>query len=101
MALSSIFGGGSPSQQPTIPQTDPSNIKDKLKTQISHELAVANLTELVNAVTENCFKNCQKAPFNSQDNGCVDKCLVKYMRCWNIISQSYVERIQQTSSSGI
>lgn len=101
MALSSIFGGGSPSQQQTVTAPAASgNIKDQLKSQIAQELAVANATELVSKVTENCFEKCLDAPYNNTQEGCVDQCLAKYMRSWNAISKAYISRIQQASTSG-
>ncbi|AAS50222.1 AAL144Cp [Eremothecium gossypii ATCC 10895] len=101
MALSSIFGGGSPSQQSNLPTSSASSsVKDQLKGQIAQELAVANATELVNKVTENCFEKCLMAPYTSKQDTCVDQCLAKYMRSWNAISQAYVARIQQASANG-
>ena len=101
MALSSIFGGASPSQQQSsVPSSKASSIKDQLKTQIAQELAVANASELVNKVTENCFEKCLSSPYANGEEGCVDQCLAKYMRSWNVISKAYVARIQQASTSG-
>lgn len=102
MSLSSIFGGGSPSQQKTIAAStsSQSEVTEQLKSRISQELAIANATELVNKLTENCFNSCQKAPYNMQDNDCIDKCLAKYMRSWNVVSQAYVKRIKQASENG-
>lgn len=60
MGLSSIFGGGAPSQQKeaaTTAKTTPNPIAKELKNQIAQELAVANATELVNKISENCFEN--------------------------------------------
>ncbi|SCU85805.1 LADA_0D09824g1_1 [Lachancea dasiensis] len=102
MALSSIFGGAAPSQQQTAPASTAKavNVKEQLKTQIAQELAVANASELVNKVTENCFEKCLTSPYSSGEEGCVDQCLAKYMRSWNVVSKAYVARIQQASTSG-
>ncbi|SCU96661.1 LANO_0E14026g1_1 [Lachancea nothofagi CBS 11611] len=102
MALSSIFGGASPSQQQTtaVPSAKASNVKDQLKTQIAQELAVANASELVSKVTENCFEKCLISPYSNGEEGCIDQCLAKYMRSWNVVSKAYVARIQQASTSG-
>ncbi|EDO15772.1 hypothetical protein Kpol_478p7 [Vanderwaltozyma polyspora DSM 70294] len=102
MALSSIFGGGSPSQQNTaIPSTSgSSSVTAKLKEQIAQELAVANATELVNKTTENCFEKCLTSPYSNTNEACIDQCLAKYMRSWNIVSKAYIARIQQASTSG-
>lgn len=100
MALSSIFGGGSPSQQQTTGSQSLSNVTDQLKSQISQELAISNTTELVNKVTENCFEKCLNTPYNDKQESCIDQCLAKYMRSWNTISQAYISRIQQASANG-
>lgn len=101
MALSSIFGGASPSQQRTTTSSSKAaSVKEQLKTQIAQELAVANASELVNKVTENCFEKCLTNPYSNAEEGCVDQCLAKYMRSWNVVSKAYVARIQQASTSG-
>lgn len=104
MGLSSIFGGSAPSQQQTVSSGSNSNassgITNQVKTQISQELAVANATELVNKVTENCFEKCLNSPYTDRNEACVDQCLIKYMRSWNIVSKAYISRIQQASTSG-
>ncbi|KAG0685651.1 protein translocase subunit [Kluyveromyces marxianus] len=99
MALTSIFGGSSSSAQPKA-STSTNDVKTQLKSQISQELAVANATELVNKVTENCFEKCLNAPYTTTQDNCVDQCLAKYMRSWNAISKAYIARIQQASVNG-
>ncbi|CCE65840.1 hypothetical protein TPHA_0N00590 [Tetrapisispora phaffii CBS 4417] len=99
MAISSIFGGGSTSDRKTIPNTT-GGVSQKLKEQISQELAIANATELVNKTTENCFEKCLTSPYNSGNENCVDQCLAKYMKSWNTVSKAYIARIQQASTSG-
>lgn len=100
MALSSIFGGATPSQQQTVNPSAASPLTDKVKTQIAQELAVANATELVNKVTDNCFEKCLTSPYSNTNEPCVDQCLAKYMRSWNVVSRAYIARIQQASTSG-
>ena len=99
MALGGLFGGSSSSAPVTATKVDSSaaEIKEKWKAQIAQELAVANATELVNKMTENCFEQCLKAPYQSTEDGCVNQCLEKYMRAWNTISKTYIQRIQQAS----
>mgnify|MGYP001451630620 CR=1 FL=1 len=100
MALSSIFGGATPSQQQTVNSTAANSVTDKVKSQIAQELAVANATELVNKVTDNCFEKCLTSPYSNNNEPCVDQCLAKYMRSWNLVSRAYIARIQQASTSG-
>lgn len=103
MGLSSIFGGGAPSQQKeaaTTAKTTPNPIAKELKNQIAQELAVANATELVNKISENCFEKCLTSPYATRNDACIDQCLAKYMRSWNVISKAYICRIQNASASG-
>lgn len=71
MALSSLFGG-SASSAPAVSASTTSNsqVKEELKAQIGQELAVANATELVNKMTDNCFEQCLAAPYSSADEVC-------------------------------
>ena len=90
------------SSQTTAPSpTTAEGIKKQLKDQITLELAVANATELVNKITQNCFEKCIDVPqdqLTSQQGACTNQCLEKYMRSWNVISKTYVTRIQQEKS---
>lgn len=91
-----LFGGSTPAAS-TLSQ-----IKTQLQEQISQELAVANATELVNKITENCFEKCVQVPqdhVTAPQSACVNQCLEKYMRSWNVISKAYITRIQQEKSS--
>lgn len=69
MAFGGLFGGSSSSTPVTSTTVGSSSqVKDQLKAQIGQELAVANATELVNKMTENCFELCQKAPYGTSDD---------------------------------
>lgn len=73
------------------------DVKQQIQSQITQELAVVNATELVNKITENCFDKCIDQPYSSitsQQDQCIDQCLQKYMRSWNLISKTYVNRLQ-------
>ncbi|KAL3231356.1 Mitochondrial import inner membrane translocase subunit TIM13 [Nakaseomyces bracarensis] len=73
---------------------------ETFKQQISQEIAVANATDLVGKVSDNCFEKCLQRPFSNGNEACVDQCLAKYMRAWNVISKTYIDRIQNASTSG-
>ena len=103
MGLGSLFGGknNTPDENNTTKETistDPTT--QKLKSQIQQELAVVNATELVNKVSENCFEKCLMAPYQEGNDPCIDQCLAKYMRSWNVISKTYIARIQNASTTG-
>jgi import inner membrane translocase subunit TIM13 len=68
MALGGLFGGSGSSPVTATKVDASSQIKDQLKAQIAQELAVANATELVNKMTENCFEQCLKAPYTNPED---------------------------------
>lgn len=87
-----LFGGSSAA--PLLAD----KVKTQLQEQIGQELAVANATELVNKITQNCFDKCILQPqdqITPQQDGCINQCLEKYMRSWNVISKTYISRIQK------
>lgn len=95
-----LFGGSKPETTGTPVtgvDTNSTMLKQQIQDQITQELAVVNATELVNKITENCFDKCIDYPQSSitppQDQ-CINQCLQKYMRSWNQISKTYVNRIQ-------
>jgi import inner membrane translocase subunit TIM13 len=77
MAFGGLFGGSSatPVTATSVGNSGNPQIKDELKQQIAQELAVANATELVNKMTENCFEQCQKAPFANGEDVCITICM--------------------------
>ncbi|KAK6200161.1 Tim10/DDP family zinc finger-domain-containing protein [Scheffersomyces amazonensis] len=97
-----LFGSSTAAASASSPATTPSQqLKKEIENQISQELAVANATELVSKITENCFEKCISQPANvlrPQEDQCVSQCLEKYMRSWNVISKAYITRIQQSSN---
>lgn len=101
MGLGSLFGGNSKPDSVTTNNISNDNpTVQKLKAQIQQELAIANATELVNKVGENCFEKCLTSPYSSNNDVCIDQCLAKYLRSWNVISKTYIARIQEASNSG-
>lgn len=96
-----FFGSPSTSTSTGATSGQSQQVKQQIQEQISQELAVANATELVNKITENCFEKCVEQPqngLNPQQDACVNQCLEKYMRSWNVVSKSYITRIQQSSN---
>lgn len=96
-----FFGTSAPTATSPVGGDDSQKIKSQIQDSIAQELAIANATELVSKITENCFDKCIQQPstsLNGQEDFCVNQCLEKYMRSWNVISKSYIGRIQQSSN---
>lgn len=83
-----------------VPVSDTDRLKQQLKERTEQELAVADVTELINNMTRNCFDLCFETPGESvtpAQKRCTDMCLQKYMASWDILSKVYVSRIQESS----
>ncbi|KAG5456078.1 MAG: Tim10/DDP family zinc finger-domain-containing protein [Olpidium bornovanus] len=71
--------------------------KDEIMTQVRNELAVANAQELIHKMNHNCFKACCPRPgvkLDTSEQSCLNKCADRYMEAWNIVSKTYVKRVQ-------
>ena len=92
------FGGNNSTESTPVLDPTQQELVNKIKNEIQQELATGYATSLVNALTENCFNKCiqkPKHPLNNDEERCIEDCSGKFMRSWNIISQSYISRINQ------
>ncbi|KAI8323017.1 hypothetical protein GQ54DRAFT_258991 [Martensiomyces pterosporus] len=72
--------------------------KEEVKNQVRKELAMANAQELINNINKHCFKMCVTNPgasLSSSDEGCISRCMDKYLASWDAVSRAYVARIQK------
>lgn len=77
---------------------DQREIIEQVKKSIAEEVATTYATTLVNSLSDNCFEKCIKVQtdfMTSEQNKCVEDCSAKFMRAWNVVSKSYVSRINQ------
>uniref|UniRef100_A0A8C8SP26 Mitochondrial import inner membrane translocase subunit n=1 Tax=Pelusios castaneus TaxID=367368 RepID=A0A8C8SP26_9SAUR len=73
---------------------DPGLIMEQVKVQI----AVANAQELLQRMTDKCFRKCIGKPGSSLDNSeqkCIAMCMDRYMDAWNTVSRAYNSRLQR------
>ncbi|RUS22272.1 hypothetical protein BC937DRAFT_89847 [Endogone sp. FLAS-F59071] len=68
--------------------------KQEVMDQVRSELALANAQELINCVPKPGYR------LESGEQTCLSKCMDRYMEAWNIVSRTYVSRLQQESRSG-
>uniref|UniRef100_UPI00359020F5 mitochondrial import inner membrane translocase subunit Tim13 isoform X3 n=1 Tax=Myxine glutinosa TaxID=7769 RepID=UPI00359020F5 len=69
-----------------------------LMEQVKVQIAMANVQELIERVTDKCFKKCIGKPGTSLDNTeqkCLAMCMDRYMDTWNTVSRSYSTRLQR------
>ncbi|XP_037530605.1 mitochondrial import inner membrane translocase subunit Tim13-like [Nematolebias whitei] len=75
-------------------KVDASTIMKQVKVQI----VAANAQELLQRMTDKCFKKCIGKPGSSLDNSeqkCIVMCMDRYMDAWNTVSQTYNSRLQR------
>ncbi|XP_044055906.1 mitochondrial import inner membrane translocase subunit Tim13 [Siniperca chuatsi] len=75
-------------------KVDPGTIMEQVKVQI----AVANAQELLQRMTDKCFKKCIGKPGSTLDNSeqkCIAMCMDRYMDAWNTVSRTYNSRLQR------
>ncbi|RKP05963.1 Tim10/DDP family zinc finger protein, partial [Thamnocephalis sphaerospora] len=72
--------------------------KQEVMDQVRGELAMANAQELINKVNEKCFNKCVPKPgtlLDGTEQGCISKCMDRYMEAWNVVSRAYISRVQR------
>ncbi|XP_040181610.1 mitochondrial import inner membrane translocase subunit Tim13 [Rana temporaria] len=66
--------------------------------QVKVQIAVANAQELLQRMTDKCFRKCVGKPGSSLDNSeqkCIAMCMDRYMDAWNTVSRAYTSRLQR------
>ncbi|XP_030228371.1 mitochondrial import inner membrane translocase subunit Tim13 [Gadus morhua] len=69
--------------------------------QVKVQIAVANAQELLQRMTDKCFKSVIGKPGSNLDNSeqkCIAMCMDRYMDCWNTVSRAYNSRLQKERS---
>lgn len=81
---------------------DMSAQKEAMMQQVKSEIALANAQELMNKMNEKCFARCVTKPgtsLSSSEEGCLSRCMDRYMEAFNIVSRVYVERLARERQS--
>ncbi|KAF9115701.1 hypothetical protein BGZ80_005554 [Entomortierella chlamydospora] len=76
--------------------------KQQVMDQVRSELALANAQELINKINEKCFAKCVPKPgpkLSGGEQDCLSKCMDRYMEAWNIVSRTYINRVQRESQN--
>lgn len=71
---------------------------EQIKNQTAQEIATADVSELVNNMTKDCFHLCFDqlgSQVTTTESRCTENCVKKFMAAWNLTSQVYVSRLQQ------
>ncbi|XP_065057506.1 mitochondrial import inner membrane translocase subunit Tim13-B-like [Rhopilema esculentum] len=95
----SSYGSGSPS----LGASGSSAQKKQVMDQVRNQVAVAQAQELLQKMSDKCFKKCIYRPGTSLDSSeqkCIAMCMDRYMDSWNIVSRTYNARLQKEHSGG-
>ncbi|EDV24570.1 uncharacterized protein TRIADDRAFT_25370 [Trichoplax adhaerens] len=80
-----------------------SSQKDQVLQELRSQIALANAQELMQKMSEKCFKKCIYKPGTQLDNSeqkCLAMCMDRYMDAWNTVSRTYNARLSREHSSG-
>ncbi|XP_077977005.1 mitochondrial import inner membrane translocase subunit Tim13-like [Glandiceps talaboti] len=72
--------------------------REALMDQVKSQLAVANAQDLLQKMSDKCFKKCIPKPgatLDSSEQKCLAMCMDRYMDAWNTVSKTYTTRLQR------
>ena len=96
-ALSSI--SSSPFSTQTLSAGgSPNDTKTRLQNAIVQQSNLINAKYLIQKINENCFDHCVSEPgasLSSKEQTCLSTCMEKYIDGWNVVSRTYVSRLQK------
>ncbi|KAI8792068.1 mitochondrial import inner membrane translocase subunit Tim13 [Biomphalaria glabrata] len=75
--------------------------REQLMSQVKQQIALANAQELLQKMSEKCYKKCIPKPgttLDSSEQKCIAMCMDRYMDTWNLVSRVYSQRLQRESS---
>lgn len=79
-----------------------SSQREQLMGQVKQQIALANAQELLQKMSEKCYKKCISKPGTTLDNSeqkCIAMCMDRYMDTWNLVSKTYTQRLQRESNN--
>lgn len=53
---------------------------------------------VIQKINEHCFDACITAPgssLSSKENSCMSSCMEKYINMWNVVSRTYMHRMNE------
>lgn len=80
----------------------PSNTTDKVKQYLTAQSNLANAKILIQKINNNCFEHCVQEPGSSlsgREQTCLSTCMEKYIEGWNVVSKTYVDRLQKEQAT--
>ncbi|KDQ53114.1 hypothetical protein JAAARDRAFT_39488 [Jaapia argillacea MUCL 33604] len=80
------------------PSPDMQARKEAMMRNLRNEMALHSAQELINKTNEKCFLKCVTKPSTSlsgSEETCLSRCLERYLEAFDLISRTYVSRIQR------
>ncbi|KAL3884069.1 hypothetical protein ACJMK2_030291 [Sinanodonta woodiana] len=90
------FGSSSPSSAGMD-----SHQRDNIMGQVKQQVAVMQVQQLLESMTDKCFKKCVTSPgssLGSAEQKCLAMCMDRYLDCMNVVTQAYSSRLQKEMS---
>ena len=94
----SPFGDTSASLSPSPSNASSPQIRARLQNAVVQQTNIINAKYLISKVNENCFDKCVPYPgssLSSKEQTCLSGCMEKYIEAWNVVSRTYVGRLQK------
>ncbi|XP_062580442.1 mitochondrial import inner membrane translocase subunit Tim13-like [Saccostrea cucullata] len=79
---------------------DPSKREDYMN-EVKQQIAIANAQELLQKMSEKCFKKCVTKPgtsLSSSENKCLAMCMDRYIDTQTLVAKAFSNRLQQEMS---
>lgn len=99
----SPFGASSPSTAPLSSfSSSPSDTRSRLQNAIVQQSNLINAKYLIQKINDNCFEHCVAEPgasLSSKERTCLSTCMEKYIDGWNVVSKTYVSRLQKEGAA--
>ena len=94
----SPFGDSSSTLSSSPAGTSSSQVRQRLQNAVVTQTNIMNAKYLISKVNENCFDKCIPSPgssLSSKEQTCLSSCMEKYIEAWNVVSRTYVGRLQK------
>ncbi|TPX33455.1 hypothetical protein SmJEL517_g03670 [Synchytrium microbalum] len=76
--------------------------KTQVMNQVRSELAQQNFQELLARINTKCFEKCVLKPgsrLDTTETTCLSRCVDTYIQTWNLVSTTYLRRLQRESGN--
>lgn len=72
--------------------------RSEIMDQVKEQMFIANAQQLLQSMSEKCFKKCINQPgsvLDKSEQRCIVMCMDRFMDSWNVISRAYSQRLKR------